>query len=974
MNDIFAKLFATPITKETAGTYQPAIVFGLGGTGTRVIRQLKRRMPIDQDSNIRFFAVDSDTEENELFKAEDMPQLKEKDELWLLDAPTAVNVLQAATADNPAADHVKEWLPKKSPGDGRNLHNLIEAKIARNKGAGQFRRAGKMLLTANVSAGIALRKRLEDMRDAILGLSAVTMQAHEGLRIQAGIQIFVVCSLSGGTGAGCLLDFLALIRSIFPETAHTVNLVGVLPGSALDGEIGDDKDQKANTRGNAMGLLAELQAIKQDNLTPLDFRFDSSFKTKVASGVTYADNIFLVDNQQMNGTPATVYLDICNAIAMFLYQFLGNGVGAKIESVNVNLMGLGRPADGAQAIGGGPRIYHAFGVSYLEFPARDLRQYAYCAKLVEWIDRLHGSSGGGVKTTATEWALYLGMGDAASVATTVGVKDEHTQIPRATQDLWMGSFDKTFESETKTWLSKFEGRANDLAAEIGESFPAHQATLLKEFRGRVAKAASLYPGETVKALKAFQAHLADLKKGLSVEIAPGAKNSVVSNLAKQQADLLKVIHRKDFYFDKPQRKEYIRTLQKQAKALLVVATGVVQLRYLGAVEAECEQALKEADDFVRDLGTLRGLAQNRLKVLAGQTYRPSFGVQLLQPKEYPDTAALMIKDLKDPLGLPIGATDLSGIVETTWGLWSGAINEQLKMNSVTDLIRQKPAARQKANFLSKGSEELIRFETGSVVSSQVRRSAHVTGQFGLGANAGSEFGDTYLPSLSEGITNVQYTTVSDPNCLVCVRLLSSFGIQSWAGFKECYEHYTNGSSFDFGTLPLPIVVPPLRDLSQNESMAQAAFGLAWMMDLIRTSGSNYYLNYKLVDEKVHGAALGYLTFAKDRPAAARALVENKLLAEADTSETKVSQHAILLGKSLEAAVEALQATKHANSIHDIIEVFNELGDRIGKNVTKQLVDGWIASDLAAIRKVANAARGELLKSIAEEMKRYASQP
>lgn len=973
MNDIFEKLFATPITKATAGTYQPAIVFGLGGTGTRVIRQLKRRMPIDQDSNIRFFAVDSDTTENALSEAEDMPQLKERDELWILDAPTAVNVLQAATADNPACDHVKEWLPKKSPDDGRNLHNLVEAKIARNKGAGQFRRAGKMLLTANVSAGIALRNRIQTMRAEMLGLSALIMAAHQGMRIQAGVQIFVVTSLSGGTGAGCLLDFLALIRSIFPGTAHTVNLVGVLPGSALDDEIGDDAKQKANTRGNAMGLLGELQAIKQDNLTPLDFRFDGTFKTTVASGVTYADNIFLVDNQQFNGTPATVYLDICNAIAMFLYQFLGNGVGAKIESVNVNLMGLGNPAGGAPASGGGPRIYHAFGVSYLEFPARDLRQFAYCAKLIEWIDRLHASSGSGAKTTATEWALHLGLGDAAAIAATVGIKDVHTQIPRATQDLWLGSFDNAFESGTKTWLSMFEGRANDLAGETSESFPTQQATLLKEFRETVLKTAATLPGGTVNALKAFKAHLVDLKKSLSVELAPGAKNSVGSSLAKQQADLLKVIHRRDILSDKPQRNEYIRTLQKQAKALLVTATGVVQLRYLSAVEAECEQALKQTDDFVRDLGTLRGMAQNRLKVLAGQTYRPSFGVQLLQPKEYAETAALMTNDLKDPLGLAIGGITLSGIVESTWSIWSPAIDAQLNMSSVTDLVRQKVAAKRKAAFLAKGSEELIRFETGSVVAGQVRRSAHVTGKFGTGAS-GNEFIDTYLPSLGEGLANVHCTPIDDPHCLVCVRLLSSFGIQSWAGFKECYEHYTAGSTFDFGTLPLSVIVPPLRDLSQNESMAQTAFGLAWMMDLIRTSGSNYYLNYKAVDEKVHGAALGYLTFSKDRPLAARALLENKLLAEADTSETKVSQHAILLGKSLEAAIETLQTPKHANSINEIILAFNELGDLIGKNVTKQFVDSWIASDLAAIRKVANAARGELLKSIAEEMKRYASQP
>jgi hypothetical protein len=553
MNEIFEKIFATPITKETVGTYQPAIVFGLGGTGTRVIRQLKRRMPIDQDTNIRFFALDSDTTENALFEAEDMPQLKERDELWILDASTAVNVLQAATADNPAAEHVKEWLPKKSPEGGRNLHNLVEAKIAKNKGAGQFRRAGKLLLTANVSAGIALRKRIEDMRDAMLGLSAVTMQAHEGLRIQAGIQIFVVSSFSGGTGAGCLLDFLALIRSIFPETAHTVNLIGVLPGSALDGEIGDDDKQKANTRGNAIGLLGELQAVRQDNITPMDFRFDSTFKTTVKNGVTYADNIFLVDNQQFNGTPTTVYLDICNAIAMFLYQFLGNGVGAKIESVNVNLMGLGNPAGGAHAPGSGPRIYHAFGVSYLEFPARDLRQYAYCAKLVDWIDRLHDSSGAGAKTTATEWAVFLGLGDVTTIAATVGIKDEHTQIPRATQDLWMGHWDKAFESETKAWLSKFEQRANDLAEEISASFSARQATLLREFREQVAKAASVSPGETIKALKTLQTHVRDLKKALSIEIMPGAKNSVVSSLAKQQADLLKIIHRVDFYFDKAPR-------------------------------------------------------------------------------------------------------------------------------------------------------------------------------------------------------------------------------------------------------------------------------------------------------------------------------------------------------------------------------------------------------------------------------------
>ena len=102
------------------GRYYPALVVGLGGSGCRILRHLKRRLSDTDMKQIRLLGIDSDNAENSKFTPE-LPALADS-ELVLLHAPTAVGVLERAAAGHTAEAHVLDYLPAK-------FHPIVKEKI-----------------------------------------------------------------------------------------------------------------------------------------------------------------------------------------------------------------------------------------------------------------------------------------------------------------------------------------------------------------------------------------------------------------------------------------------------------------------------------------------------------------------------------------------------------------------------------------------------------------------------------------------------------------------------------------------------------------------------------------------------------------------------------------------------------------------------------------------------------------------------
>jgi len=244
------------------GTYAPTLVIGLGGTGIKALRYLKSALSRLAASSVELLGIDSDDGENAKFPA--LPRLSET-ELIILDQATATNVLARAEAGESDSQHVNQYLPDQAP-PLTALHAEVRKKIAAQKGAGQFRRAGRLLFQANTNGGANAAARFSTVRQRMQGLSTRIEQKREGLQIAPGARIFVVTSLAGGTGAGVLLDCVALLRAQFTGEQDTITAFCLLPGELLDRELYNPLQEKKVTRGNAIALLRELIAFDSDHL------------------------------------------------------------------------------------------------------------------------------------------------------------------------------------------------------------------------------------------------------------------------------------------------------------------------------------------------------------------------------------------------------------------------------------------------------------------------------------------------------------------------------------------------------------------------------------------------------------------------------------------------------------------------------------------------------------------------------------
>jgi hypothetical protein len=218
-----AKLYGAP----TTGTYKPTVVIGLGGTGVTTLRYLKRDLSMHEARHVRLLALDSNAAENTRFLSQ-LPSLEPDRELRILDQAAALRMLANATTGN-GNRHVLQYLPKEA-GRHKGIHEEVIAKINGQKGAGQFRRAGKLLFQANARSGANLNDTLAKLRDEMVGLRTLIEHQAAGLTLDVGVQVFVVCSAAGGQGAGCLLDCLALLRSHFNGPHDVITVICVLPG------------------------------------------------------------------------------------------------------------------------------------------------------------------------------------------------------------------------------------------------------------------------------------------------------------------------------------------------------------------------------------------------------------------------------------------------------------------------------------------------------------------------------------------------------------------------------------------------------------------------------------------------------------------------------------------------------------------------------------------------------------------------
>ena len=332
------------------------VIIGLGGTGGKIIRALRKNLYQEfhgdkaNNTDIGYLYVDSSSE---MMSIDDPSwkilgtsvQLPKASQLLITDANLGSRLDNLASYPG-----LKNWLG--SPQDWRDILNSIVGATL----GGQKRRLGRFLFACKVAS---YREQVQ---------TQVKQLQQSG---QTEVTFHIVVGLAGGTGSGSVIDAVAQLRDLYPDSKRFRILIYALLPDAYPHPNWDT----GNYHANGFAALTELNAMSVGAYLPYDV-------TGIKERLTLNDpfnGCFVFGNENENGLTVDVDQDLPGIVADFLYQ--------KIVAVNnVNWASLGR-MENAENGDGSPETapqgrtperskrFLAFGIKRLAIPEEEISEY-----------------------------------------------------------------------------------------------------------------------------------------------------------------------------------------------------------------------------------------------------------------------------------------------------------------------------------------------------------------------------------------------------------------------------------------------------------------------------------------------------------------------------------------------------------------------------------------------------------------------
>ncbi|NKB61600.1 MAG: hypothetical protein GKR95_05490 [Gammaproteobacteria bacterium] len=261
------------------GVWFPALFIGLGGTGVKTLRYIRwlaehggdtKLSDLYRNGQLQLIAVDTDQKENSEEEMVDPyivgsgqsmvgAALKNNDRLpvvedyVLLDnqviqetmenlkCDPARDMNQSFTDNTPEDQIIRKWFPYLNQ---NKEYGLTEAQAGEG-GAAQWRPFGRIAFFKHAHL---LRARIVE---AVSRLSDATVMGKN-------LQVHIICSLSGGTGAGCFWDIAFLTNMVLSGRGRKFDLHSafLLPGAF------EELDKAGRIKPNAYACLMELATLK----------------------------------------------------------------------------------------------------------------------------------------------------------------------------------------------------------------------------------------------------------------------------------------------------------------------------------------------------------------------------------------------------------------------------------------------------------------------------------------------------------------------------------------------------------------------------------------------------------------------------------------------------------------------------------------------------------------------------------------
>jgi len=408
----------------------PTVVIGLGGTGKEVLIKV-RRMIVETYGSLDALPILSflhiDTEQNakvsepQVVLKQDI-SLRPSEQVWskVEDAKAILNKLSAY-------EHLAEWFPSQLKGTDSIL-----------AGAGQIRSLGKFAFTLNYQN---IKTSFNNVRSRIVGHEKFMLDRW-GVQLDKGVNIFIVCSLSGGTGSGMVLDIAYNLRDwVPPADLPQSSAYLVLPGAFAG--LGD------RVIANAYSALMELNHYSRN-----DTRFETQYSPNPSDRITAQSSqdvpfnfCYLVGNSNDKVTFPSLN-SVLEMVSQNIFLDFSSGFSQYKKLVRDNIRKHWASPDSK----GYPQNFISFGLSSIQFPVE--RVLNACAlrlggQLITWWSNPTPTPAAMRDVIKTEILPNLRLAES---------ENEHQLL----NSISLGDNMKPYSKEVADWVAGLRKRRNDL--------------------------------------------------------------------------------------------------------------------------------------------------------------------------------------------------------------------------------------------------------------------------------------------------------------------------------------------------------------------------------------------------------------------------------------------------------------------------------------------------------------------------------
>jgi len=334
-----------------------AIILGLGGTGLEVMMMV-RRMIVERYGSlnalpiIAFLHLDTDAKERPdltptSILGEDI-SLSQRERVTL-QMPRIVDGGTAYLREHPM---VREWFPP-------NLRIEHDFSL----GAGAVRAFGRLAFSENAQR---VEVALSECAKQVNADSSRRRVTERWAPVDPGIDVYVVCSLLGGTGSGIFLDAAYLARQVVQRYSNNIQILGFLI-------VGGGSSVESPNLANCYGALKELvhystmaQRLRGTQASAFSVQYPR-MPTRLESGaVPPFDFCYLVTNFNEKGVQLAKE-ELFELVAQNIFLEFTPGVAATKRSIRNNIAAHNfRDLD---RLMGQAQSFLSFGIATIEFPA-----------------------------------------------------------------------------------------------------------------------------------------------------------------------------------------------------------------------------------------------------------------------------------------------------------------------------------------------------------------------------------------------------------------------------------------------------------------------------------------------------------------------------------------------------------------------------------------------------------------------------